>query len=205
MLIIYLRWDQLELVPQLRILFPELALVMIEGVIHTYQASLQPGMRGAQQYRFLKTQQIAFIDFEQRREAIIRGFFQGVELEGDPIRSLQFRRVLNTATTHSATLSTENNAVCLRFPSHWNSPYMELRSSYDGWLYVGQEASLLRAAIIGACGAIEQLLYQTPQAEDMETWLKEQRYTRVIATSASCQLVGLYRPQHGPEAAGQSG
>lgn len=197
MLLIYLRWDQLELLPQLHTLFPDLVLVMIEGVLQSYHASFQPGMQGAQQYRFLKEHQIAHIDFEQRREAIVRGFFQGVELEGEPICSLQFRRVLTIPSYHSVILSTTSNVVCLRFPPHWNPPHLEQRSSYEGWIYVHQESLLLSVSTIGAAGAIEQLLYQSPHAVQVEAWLKDQHYVQVIATNTTERLAGLYRPHHG--------
>ncbi len=57
---------------------------------------------------------------EKWREAIIRAFFKGVELEGKPITTIRFRRVLNDPTYHGAALKTEDDEVYLRFPPDWN-------------------------------------------------------------------------------------
>ena len=122
MLQIVLYSDQSGILEELKGIFPDIYLEKFMGLTMYYRATLIAGPKGTQQIQFLRSHAIPFCDKEQQREQCIRTFFSGVELEGKRITMITFQPLSDTVDDHVVILTTEDDAVYLRFPPNW-----------DGW------------------------------------------------------------------------
>src|SRR5437762_10813178 len=86
---------QFPLLSELHEVFPDLFLVWWTATSNIYRASLRLYAPGAQQLQFLHRHGLLYIQREAQREQIIRKFFKGVELEGNPLAAVRVRRVLD--------------------------------------------------------------------------------------------------------------
>ncbi len=103
----------------MKVLFPDIYFEKFIDMKMCYRASLIAGPKGTRQIQFLRSHDILFCDKELQREQRIRTFFRGVELEGKRITIITFQRLPDTVDTHVAILTTEDDAVHLRFPPDW--------------------------------------------------------------------------------------
>jgi hypothetical protein len=184
---------QLPLIPELHEVFPDLFLVRWSNMANIYHASLYLYAPGAPQIQFLHKHGIAYIQREKQREHIIREFFKGVELEGNPLASVSIRRVLDLPDYHGVKLKTSDDEVCLRFPPQWNFGQEYPESNYAGWLYVCEGHDAVYAAMIGLERRVLEIVKQTESVDEMEAWLIEYGYSQEICLTAKQSVYGLYR------------
>lgn len=119
MLQIVLYSDQLGIIEEMKVLFPDIYLEKFMNAKMYYRASLIAGPKGTQQIQFLRSHSIPFCDKELQQEQCIRTFFRGVELEGKRVTMITFQHLPNTADEHITILTTEDDTVHLRFPPNW--------------------------------------------------------------------------------------
>ncbi len=84
-----------------------------------YHASFSPDRHEMLQRRFLYDHSVKYVERERGREDILRAFFRGVELEGNPIETLTVRRVLDQPDYQSVRLTTRDDEMVLRFLPTW--------------------------------------------------------------------------------------
>ncbi len=137
-------------------------------------------------------------DNKYKREMLIRSFFNGVELEGNPITSIRFEAILSIPHYYAAWLSTrQGDEAVLRFPPTWTPLLLTRPHDYLGWIFVYQEGKEVCAAMIGTEQRVEEVLKRKPNMAEMALWLELGGYQQMVRTSATSDVYGLYMPTGG--------
>ncbi len=79
-------------------------------------------------------------DNKYKREMLVRSFFNGVELEGNPITNIRFEAILSIPRYYAAWLSTrQGDEAVLRSPPTWTPLVLTRPHDYLGWIFVYSE------------------------------------------------------------------
>ncbi len=187
---IMLYTDQQVLLPELKALFPDLAKELFIGMQVYYVASLRDGSEGMRQRAFLSEHHLEYRNRTWQCEQSIRAFFSGVELEGKPIKWIEFETV---AGAQQATIKTAESEACFYFPPGWD-PGNWYQDSVLDWLYVFAVAEEVCASPVGVERCVMQQIKRTATPEEMARWLHERGYAQVICTTTTPGVFGLYKP-----------
>ncbi len=188
---IMLYTDQQVLLPELKALFPDLAKQRFIGMQVYYVASLRDGSEGMRQRAFLSEHHLEYRNRTWQCEQSIRAFFSGAELEGKPIKWIEFETV---AGAQQATIKTAESEACFYFPPGWDPGSWQQGYGTLGWLYVYETAEQVCASLVGVERCVTEQIKRTATPGEMARWLHDQGYTQVICTTTTPDVFGLYKP-----------
>lgn len=183
---------QQNLLPELRELFPDLAIVEERAVDSIYEGTQAQGTQGIQQLQYLHAHGLNYVNLERHREQLIRMFFCGIELDDGPIYAISIRDSTKRPGGHEVDLASQHEVVSLHLPSWWNWPE-SLAFEYEGWLCVYQTDQGICAAKASRDGIARRPIYQTKTLEEMEAWLTQRYFGAVIRLPPTMGVFGLYK------------
>ena len=132
---------------------------------------------------------------KQKRELLVRSFFGGVELEGNPITNIRFEAILSIPHYYAAWLSTQQgDEAVLRFPPTWTPLLLTRPHDYLGWVFVYQEDNEVCASLVGPEQRVQEVLRRKPNVVEMALWLELCGYQQMVWTSTTSDVYGLYMP-----------
>ena len=132
---------------------------------------------------------------KQKRELLVRSFFSGVELEGNPITNIRFEAILSIPHYYAAWLSTQQgDEAALRFPPAWIPLLLTRPHDYLGWVFVYQEDNEVCASLVGPEQRVQEVLRRKPNMTEMALWLELCGYQQIVWTSTTSDVYGLYMP-----------
>ncbi len=106
---------------------------------------------------------------QQKRESLVRSFFTGVELDGNPITDVRFRAILGIPHYFAAWLTTrQGDEAVLRFPPTWMPLVLTRPHDYLGWVFVYREDEEVCAGFIGMEQRVEEVVKRKPNEEEMK-------------------------------------
>lgn len=134
MIELFLYGCQRDLLPELQALFPGLEAETWRESGICYRATFTPGQI-MRQIQFLHDHGIRYLDHHHQCEKRVRAFFQGVQVEGLPIREISVRPATRSQA-HTVILKTDATQVWMFLPPEWLRLDAQLDAPCTRWLCV---------------------------------------------------------------------
>jgi len=192
MIELFLYHHQRDVLPELQTLFPDLEAETWREAGVCYRASFTQGQI-MRQIQFLHDHGIRYIDHHHRCEKRVRAFFQGVQVEGLPIREISVRPATRP-NAHAVILKTAATQVWLFLPPEWLRLDAQLDAPCARWLCVYASDGRVYAARASSDERQRPPEHATETMEQMQQWLSEQGYVLALRVPALCGMAELYRP-----------
>lgn len=192
MIELFLYGYQRDLLPELQAMFPDLEAETWREAGVCYRASFTQGQI-MRQIQFLHDHSIRYIDHQQQCEKRVRAFFQGVQVEGLPIREISMRPATRPQA-HAVILKTAATQVWMFLPPEWLRLDTQLDAPCARWLCVYARDGRICAVQASSDKQERPAQHTTEAIEEMHQWLCEQGYVLALCLPQQCGLVKLYRP-----------